>query len=142
MKHVALVGCSKTKVTAPGVHEARSLYKSPLFRAAMNHADTHFADRFILSAKYGILFPHEAVRTYDLSLNDVGAAERAAWGKLVAAEVQVLVPAPATLVAFCGETYIAALEPHLAGYTIERPLRGLGIGERMAWFARAAKGGA
>ena len=77
MKHIVIVGCSSVKRS--GVHAAKDLYTSPLFRLSCLWAEKNGQAWFILSGKYGLMKPDQKLHSYDFSLADAGASERHDW---------------------------------------------------------------
>ncbi|MCY1080315.1 DUF6884 domain-containing protein [Archangium lansingense] len=134
-RRYALVGCGKSKLdrAAP----ARELYTGPLFRAALEVAESEFGqDVWILSAKYRLTDPNEGLEPYDLHLEDLPPKERADWARDV---IRNLVDddegTPAHLTVYAGSTYVDELRAHLPNtWTLVDPMKGLGQGERLAWL--------
>lgn len=128
-----LVSCVGEKLdhAAP----ARDLYQSAWFRKARQYAETHGARWYILSAKHGLLAPDEAIEPYNATLNDMSAAERAKWGEGVLAQIELQIQ-PGHLVVLAGENYRRPLVEELvrAGYYVDVPMQGLGIGQQLAWL--------
>jgi hypothetical protein len=150
---VYLVGCGKSKLSRPAA--ARHLYTGTLFRRSLGYAEARAqedgGDVFILSARYGLLNPGQTVAPYDLALGSLPKRERAHWGERVVRQIcdAYLIGRPSELwrLRFCilaGAAYadavVAALEvstqPYgaLATPPVEQPLRGMGIGQRLAWL--------
>lgn len=133
---VALIGCGAQKAarTCP----AREMYRSQLFQAALRWALLHCDRVFILSAKHGLLRLDDVVEPYDETLPH-NVAGRLAWGRKVGAQIVGAVgEIEARLVVLAGEKYADAVsfdDPEWE-YEWEEPLRGLEIGERLAWFKR------
>ena len=133
--HIGLVACSRSKLSwsAP----ARNLYVSPLFRAARAYSERHYGPRrwLILSALHGLVDPETVLAPYDLSLRQLSAREREAWGNRVAVELADRFPAGTVLWFHAGALYrdaIASVVPH----QVRSPLAGLAIGQRLAWYRR------
>lgn len=135
---VALLGCGKQK--AARTCRASEMYRSVLFRAGLRYAiDT--CDRvLILSAKHGLLEPDQVIEPYDETLPR-DRPGRDAWGLRVGGQLDAAVPdLDAEIIVLAGERYADAIStdpdhPDGARYfNWEEPLRGLGIGERLAWF--------
>lgn len=103
---------------------------------------------FILSAKHHLLRPGEYVRPYDLALGKLSASARQAWGLRVLEQLNMQIAPHCTLVMLAGRQYV---EPLVRGMKttqdeaeewadtlrwmrvkVEEPLRGLGIGQRIA----------
>ena len=57
-----LVGCGKDKLKYPST--AETLYCGSLTKKAIRYAKEHFDRFFILSAKYGLLFPGEMISPF------------------------------------------------------------------------------
>jgi hypothetical protein len=60
---VALVSCVKTKL--PGMHPAKELYASPLFRLSFEYASKHADRTYILSAKCGLVEREQRIESYE-----------------------------------------------------------------------------
>jgi hypothetical protein len=132
---IALVACSRHKADRP--LPARELYVSPLFRAARAYAEQHYGPDhwLILSARHGLVHPDQVLASYDLSLRQLTAAEREAWGDRVAVELTDRFPAGTVLWFHAGALYRAAIAPVVA-HQVREPLAGLGIGQQLAWYRR------
>lgn len=132
-RRVALVGCCGPKLSSRA--PAFELYTSQLFRLARAFAERTCDAWLILSAKHGVVRPENVLEPYDCRLEHLTAEQLAWWHSRVRHELATQFPG-ATFVLLAGEAYAAGL----AGLTVERPLRGLGIGQRIAWFARQLEG--
>ena len=88
---------------------------------------------FILSAKHGVVSPDEEIDAYDLSLGVASREYRVEWASRVSAQLRLL--SDSRLVVLAGDKYCRGWTPDFAN--IERPLRGLGIGQQLAWLTRA-----
>lgn len=138
MTRVALVGCGRAKLE--GTHPARELYTGPLFRAALAHAEATANHVFVVSARHCLVRLDEPVASYDATL-PADPAVRGLWaGRVVAQLLHALPPGvPRFQVAvYAGAPYadpIADVAPFCTErLVIERPLRGLTQGRRLAWF--------
>jgi hypothetical protein len=118
-----LVSCVSKKRSYAS--RAEDLYISPLFRAARNHVQGE--PWGILSACYGFLTPSQTVEPYDDTITRWSRQERCAW----ASRVLATIPPARRYVLWAGAIYAEHLAPAL---NAELPLRGLGIGQRLAWF--------
>jgi hypothetical protein len=130
---IALVACcgAKLRHAAP----AADLYISPLFRKAAAFAGTLDA-WYILSAKYGLVHPQEVIKPYDCTLLRMAKSDRLAWGQTVKHQMREASIADAEFVALAGAKYV---EPLLqAGLALETPMKGLGIGQQLAWLTKKA----
>jgi hypothetical protein len=94
---VGLVACSRRKAERP--LPARELYVSPLFRAARAYAERRYGPErwYILSARHDLVHPDQVLAPYDLSLRQLTAAEREAWGYRVAVDLTHRFPAGTVL---------------------------------------------
>ena len=81
MYRVCLVMCSSEK--ALSATKAADLYLSSRFQADRLYAEHNFDCWYILSGKYGLLSPSTVIETYDMDLQRLSDAERAAWGQHV-----------------------------------------------------------
>lgn len=138
---IGLVGCVKTK--QPAAAPAGKLYASDLFRKR-RRAVEHSCDRwFILSAKHGLLDPHELIDPYDETLGTASRAERRAWSQRVLEQLGQAVDDPANhdYEIHAGSDYWAwGLRASLeeAGATVHVPTEGLTIGQSLAWYGGGA----
>lgn len=126
---IGLVGCGKGKRAEPAA--ARRLYTGALFRKASAYCVENYDAWYILSAKHGLLEPDTALAPYDLSLRMLTADERRAWGERVLGQIEERAFRDAAFFIHAGQRYAEHLETALRA---ERPLRGLGIGRRLAWY--------
>lgn len=131
-----LLGCVKTKSLTPA--RARELYVSPLWKSRRSYAERSGGQWAILSAKHGLVLPDEELEPYDLALHDLSAAERTQWGdRAVERLVEWLGPLDGLVFEIhAGAVYRSALAPGLEehGATTIAPLRGLQIGQQLAWY--------
>lgn len=130
---ICLVGCGKTKLSRPA--RAKDIYTGPLFKAAREFAEG-CDGWWILSARYGLLDPQSRIEPYNMRLPS-SALERHRWGLVAATGLtsrmaglgyQVLVLAGADY----ADPICSVLRER--GVVCKRPLEGLGIGQRLAWF--------
>ena len=135
METICLVSCVSKKRDQPC--EAKNLYISALFEKSRAWAEQH-ADRwFILSAKYGLISPESVIPPYEQTLNRMGVADRRAWAKSVAKELQREVRPGDQVVFLAGQKYREGLEPVLRqlGVRVEIPMKHLRIGEQLSWLS-------
>lgn len=118
-----LVSCVSMKRTQAA--RAEDLYVSPWFRAARSHVQKE--PWAILSARHGFVWPHQVIEPYDDTLRSRTSKERREW----AGRVLQTIPPARRYVIWAGSLYAAHLAPAL---NAELPLRGLGIGQQLAWF--------
>jgi hypothetical protein len=130
---IVLVQCTgqKRKEAAP----ARDLYdESTYFRKQRAYAEAHANRWYIQSAKHGLLSPDETVEPYDQHAGDMTDSERRLWAHGIASDILHKTVGAATVEILGGADYADELTPELErkGFDVVEPLRGLGIGERMA----------
>ncbi len=126
-KRVALVGCCAKKADVDFC-PAQNLYLSPLFKKARAWAEHHCDGWAIVSAGHGLIDPRQWVYPYDWTLSRWDRNMRAAWASRCRSRADHLFPG-AHFIGLAGEEYLAGFPE------AERPLKGLGIGERLAWLS-------
>ena len=154
-----LIGCSKTKKAVDfdprtgGRVIPEQLYGSQLFSKRVDYAKARGIRWAVLSARYGIWFPHIGLKAYDQTFLDMIPAEIAAWHVGVAQRlmeelweqynlgqsVNPIKPSELTIEIHAGADYCHPLTEILkaVGIAVELPLAGLGIGEQLAWYCTA-----
>jgi hypothetical protein len=133
---IAIVGCGKSKLgrAAP----ARDLYTGQLFVKSLLYAERRCERVWIASAKGGLLRLDQVLEPYDDTLTSRPAAARWGWGRLVWDQLRQQHQGEQELLLLAGALYaepIAALA-RAARWTVEMPLAGLQIGERLRWLKR------
>lgn len=126
-KTIVLVGCTKQK--RDGTHKARDLYdESPLFRKRRVYADRF--EWYILSAKYGLIWPEAEVETYDTHITEVDETE---WAESVLERLDNMVSRDDEVRILAGKAYVDPLTPGLEakGVDVIDVNRGLMPGERL-----------
>lgn len=132
---LVLISCVKSKLqrTAP----AQDLYTSTLFSGMKSFALATGAPWYILSAKYGLVHPKQAIRPYELTLNSFRVAERKAWAKRVLADLLPKIKNCRQIVILAGIPYreflIRPLEEN--GLPVTIPMYGLSFGQQLAWLS-------
>ena len=131
-----LVSCVKEKRATRS--RAKELYTSPWFRKAREYVERTGQPWFLLSARHGLLDPESMIRPYDRSLEAMARAERRRWADRVLRQLDAHVGASDTLVVLAGQLYREFIEPDLRErkVSVEVPLKGMRIGEQLAWFDR------
>ena len=154
-----LIGCSKTKKAVDfdprtgGRVIPEQLYGSQLFSKRVDYAKARGIRWAVLSARYGVWFPHIGLKAYDQTFSDMIPAEIAAWHVGVAQRlmeelweqynlgqsVNPIKPSELTVEIHAGADYCHPLTEILkaVGIAVELPLAGLGIGEQLAWYCTA-----
>lgn len=141
MYDAVIVGCGGSKL--PHLAPAKDLYTSTLFRKSRAWAEQNGRAWYIASAKHGLLEPDAIIAPYDVRLGGGRGAppihdwtatvvdalmERLAWS--VTPRVAIL----------AGKVYVDTVRRSLVslGVTVDDPLAGLGIGDRLGWLTREA----
>jgi hypothetical protein len=140
-QRLLLVTCVKEKLAAPAA--ARDLYVSPLFKKERAYAETSGLPWFILSAEHGLVAPDEWLAPYERYLPDTPRSYRAAWGVWVTERLELLAGSLRGRVVevHASEAYVDALRGPFGskGATIVEPLKGLTLGQRLAWYAESVR---
>ena len=136
-RRLILVGCvgQKRPVSSP----AKDMYISPLWEKRRAYAEATGMPWAILSAEYGLVMPDQVIEPYDRSLRDETPAYRREWSEWTARAVVDLCRQldVSTVEAHAGSAYMEhGLIGRLnaAGIRVLWPLRGLRIGEQLAWY--------
>ena len=131
---LCLVSCGRRKVS--NAVPAKDLYCSPQFRKTRQLVESQGWPWFILSAKHGLLDPERKTEPYDMTLNNMGAAERREWAKTVMDALEPRLARVRSVVIFAGETYRKHLATDLCsrGIEVHVPMEGLLQGEQLAWL--------
>lgn len=139
---ILLVTCVKTKHNHPCA--AKDLYVSTQFKKQRAYAERVGVPWFILSAEHGLVAPDEWLSPYERYLPDTTATYQAAWAKWVAVRLEMLAGpiAGKTVEVHAGSHYLGLVRPELEalGAIVLEPLKGLGNGERLAWYNALAEG--
>lgn len=133
-KVVCLIGCGASKESRP--MKAKDLYIGNLFRAARLYAERRNLTWRILSARYGLLDPERKIEPYNMRLCN-GERQRAFWANTAAGGlIYEMRSSHLEVICLAGADYAdpvcGILESH--GIPCSKPLRGMQIGERLAWF--------
>lgn len=131
----ALISCTKDKekYACP----AWEMYgASDLFTKAYAYAAQQGQTPLILSAKYGLLLPETAIEPYNETIIGKPKLERYQWAYRVWPDLRKLLKPGDTVVSYMGKVYEENLVTWLQeeDFHVERPLMGLGVGQRLKWF--------
>lgn len=131
---ITLVSCVGKKATESV--PAKNLYQSPWFLKAKRYVESQNANWFVISAKYGLIHRDAVTEPYEQTLNEMSADDRRQWSLKVFDQILEVLPNGGKITIYAGQHYREYLIPQLinAGYQIEIPLEGLGIGQQLAWF--------
>jgi DGQHR domain-containing protein len=134
MRDIGFVGCSRRKLSHPA--PAWQLYASPLFRLASRFCAATCNRWFVLSAHHGLVDPDQVLAPYNTTLARQSRADRAAWASRVIEQLcqRWLLDNGQRFLLHAGACYGELLAARLGA---EQPLRGLAIGQRLAWYRRA-----
>ncbi|GAA0636254.1 hypothetical protein GCM10009547_45650 [Sporichthya brevicatena] len=139
-RHVILIGCVQTKLDSPA--PAADLFTSPLFKARRAYAERSRRRWFVLSSRYGVLPPDRVVAPYDLPQARQPVDERNSWAEMVLAQLQTELGGlkGRVLEVHAGSAYVDPIASSLTdlGATVLAPLRGLALGQHLAWYAAQA----
>ena len=93
----------------------------------------------MLSSQYGLVRPDQEVAPYDLPMARQPILERRAWAEQVVTQLTAELGSlkRTTFEIHAGFAYVDPLEPLRTelGATVSTPLRGLGLGKSLAWYA-------
>lgn len=137
MKTLGLISCTKRK--QDHLCKASEMYlSSDLFKKAYAYCTKKYDAVAILSAKYGLLLPHDEIEPYDLTLNDMSSEEREAWAERVFKQMKSRLNLKDIdkVYLHAGENYRKHLIPKLEEICIswEAPLKHLTFGKQKAWY--------
>jgi hypothetical protein len=124
-ERVVLVGSSGATASEPV--PVAELFESSGFARAREYADRSGVPWFVLSAKHGLLDPHDVVSPYAVQMGDQSSAYRTAWGEWVVAQLGDRVRLEGlTVEVHGGVDFAQPLRHALArrGATLEIPLPG------------------
>jgi cytoplasmic iron level regulating protein YaaA (DUF328/UPF0246 family) len=133
-QHVVLIACSQQKTGKRS--KASHLYVGDLFVKSRTYAEARGWDYFILSALHGFVRPDETIDPYNFTLRTMSKSYRENWAGRVMNDLVLNIPTGSTITMLAGNSYADPLQPKLkrVGYAVERPLRGLGIGQQKKWL--------
>ncbi len=131
-KPLVLISCSKEK--QEGSHAARSLYQGLLFKKSVAWAENRGLDWAVLSARYGLVHPDKIIASYDQTLTAMNSKERDVWSRRVRRELKPFAKRP--LIVLAGKTCCGWIDPE---FGVERPLKGLFIGQQLQYLTENAK---
>ncbi len=125
MASIYLITCVKTKQAKRSL--ASELYVSPNFRKLKALAAKRAERWYILSAKYGLLEPGQAIDPYELTLNEMSKAERKEWASGVFRQLTEVIAPKDRVTILGGQKYWGELKPLLEEYGCEvlTPLKGV-----------------
>ena len=136
---LGLVSCAKSKQQYPC--KAEEMYQpSNLFTKAYEYASKHYDQVAILSAKYGLLLPHEVIEPYELTLKTMGRKAKKQWAERVYRQLKEKLDFNeiGEIYFHAGMDYREDLIPFLRrdSISIHVPLQGFRQGEQLHWYKR------
>jgi hypothetical protein len=135
---IYLVSCVGKKRTDTA--KAKDLYASEWFFRARAFVERTGCPWFILSAKFGLVSPDQAIPPYEQTLNDMPRAERQAWAGRVQEQMNGVLPDAGRCVVLAGQRYREFLMDCLTHrYTTEVPMQGLAIGNQLRWLGHSTQ---
>ena len=141
---VGLIACGKSKADQPS--PARSLYTGPLFKAASGYAEQTYDRWYVVSALHGLVDPDSLLSPYDRTMRDLKVDETKRWAHRVDFDLRIRAGlglhcrngGQVVFYVHAGTDYREPLLPFLTRWAeVETPVKGLGIGEQMGWYATA-----
>lgn len=134
---LGLTSCTKSKRNVKC--KAREMYlPSQLFRYAFAYAKEKYDIVAILSAKYGLLLPDDAIEPYQLTLKTMNVQQRKKWAEKVMNQIIERIDLSKIKECFfhTGKEYRQFLVPFIekSGIKCKTPLEGLPIGKQIQWY--------
>ena len=138
---IGLVGCVKSKRAVPA--PAADLYTSPLFLGRRAFVEAGCDRWYVLSALHGLVRPEQILDPYDRTLNNATSAERREWSQNVIDALGRELGSLRGLIfeIHAGRSYTdfgVASGLRRDGAHVELPVAGLGLGQQLAFYARAS----
>lgn len=137
---VGLMATARKKSDIP--QPVVDFYKSPLFKKSLSYARMHYDRFYFYNAKDGFLLPNQIMEPYDVSIKTFSAREKRNWAKkVITGLAQYESPENAVIYLHGGFVYRKYLQPELQkhGFEFIVPLKGMGIGEQLAWYDQQLK---
>jgi hypothetical protein len=145
---ICLIACSAQKRRSRTT--ARELRTGDLFKKSLTWASTQlpmFDEVAVLSARHGLVGLSDELDVSDGALGYRSPDERRAWGRHVFEQMEQrwsVCRGAGTLTLLEGAIYVEPLVLHLQieapSILVDRPLAGLGIGQRKAWLMKHING--
>ncbi|MFG6083414.1 DUF6884 domain-containing protein [Paracoccus litorisediminis] len=137
MQDLHLVACVRRKHRE--ALPAAELYCSPWFLKARRYVEKRGVPWLILSAMHGVIEPHQVIEPYELSLNHLDAMSRREWGRRVIAELMARGHCRNERIVFLAGALYRDPIAEWIGQRAVVPMRGLAIGQQLAWLNQAVK---
>jgi hypothetical protein len=140
VRNTFIIACCSKKLDQKA--KAKDLYISNLFKASRRLAESYpSSEWWVVSAKYGLVHPDQAIEPYDLSLGSMVKKDRERWGVYTRREMVRRIKNPSQIVLLCGEDYTRQIIDGAKVLTkkVYVPLKGLALGEKVKWLTAKAK---
>lgn len=138
-QRVCLIGCGRKKSEEKS--NARSLYVSDRFKAALSLAERYCDDAFAVSAKHGLLKLDQAVPPYDLSIDQLDKGSVADWANGVIDKLEKAFPNGAQILLLMENSYsnplTATIEARNSSLKPVEPLRNVEERFHTDWHQQA-----
>lgn len=135
---LVIIGCVAQKLDRPA--PARELYTSALWKGRRSYAEASGLPWYVFSARWGLVTPDQVLEPYDRTFTGEWAGE---WRtRLSATAAGVIIGAGYRRIELhMGVAYHLLLSGMLErlGAQVLLPLKGLEIGEQLAWYSAQAR---
>ena len=144
---IALIGCSAKKHPAPAdqLLTPSQMYAGDLFRYRLRYAELRQLTWGVLSAAYGLWWPHELRKSYDMTLDRLQRLDAIAWPIAVTQKLLDYLddeddPRKIHIEIHAGADYAYPLSQHLelCGFTVTRPCEHMGIGKQKQLYVNGS----
>ena len=133
---IGLISCSAHKLNRAA--PARELYTSALFRKSLAYAEQQCSAIYVASALHGLVSLDQVIEPYDFTVRGMLRGERQLWAGRIARGL-VERHGREHYVILAGAEYADPIARELDAFLglpspVLEPLRGMQIGERLAWL--------
>lgn len=132
---IRFIPCAKTKLAYEAL--AKDLYCSRGFKRMRHYCELKGGPWYILSAKYGLVFPSMMLKPYERTLNGMSKLDRVIWADMVQQQIIAMLPSKVDeLELLCGASYRDPLMPflRLSFAPIRTPMKGMAQGVQYKWL--------
>ena len=143
MRRIALISCSAEKASSVNPLPARQLYRSPLFRKSVAWVEQQGLEWFVISARYGLIPAAMVLMPDDHTMRNKSPDERAAWEQQIAEQIDAYCADDkrVEIVLLAGEAYAGWIPKVQAFASVEQPLKGMQIGQRLQFLTNELREG-
>lgn len=133
-KKIGIVGCVKTKQAFACA--AGELYTSTLFTSSVEWLKNQgITEWYILSAEHGLLHPSTVIAPYEKTLNKMNRWDYGEWCTKLGKQVRKTFSEDQEFVVLGGALYSGPMTYYKSAF----PLKGMGLGQRLAFLKNGAK---